>query len=204
MESADQRGVAALDKIESNEEAGHVSAPVVGDGSNVGQEPARKDTTSPQDELAAFEALRLFAEAWDACGFYPDTSREIEALHAVYIKALVALSAAAKPVEPEGWKLVPVEPTPEMLRAIRRQRSGARVGKGDRADWAAWLTAAPSAPGAEQAKPAEAMTEREIQSLVTEYGPQSDDEEIGFRDGIRTAQRHLAAAWGVKLEGGEA
>lgn len=149
-----------------------------------------------QDDLVELEALfRDSAGEWFLYGW--DGNRIANVLKA-------ALSAAAKPVEPEGWKLVPVEPTPEMLRAIRRQRSGARVGKGDRADWAAWLTAAPSAPGAEQAKPAEAMTEREIQSLVTEYGPQSDDEEIGFRDGIRTAQRHLAAAWGVKLEGGEA
>lgn len=45
---------------------------------------------------------------------------------------------------PAGWKLVPVEPTDDMLRAIRNQRSGGRVGAGDRADWAAWLAAAPT------------------------------------------------------------
>ncbi|WP_369053457.1 hypothetical protein [Burkholderia gladioli] len=50
---------------------------------------------------------------------------------------------------PEGWKLVPIEPTDEMLRAIRNQRSGGRIGKGDRADWSAWLDAAPAAPVAE-------------------------------------------------------
>lgn len=44
---------------------------------------------------------------------------------------------------PEGYALVPVEPTDDMLRAIRNQRSGGRIGKGDRADWAAWLAAAP-------------------------------------------------------------
>lgn len=49
---------------------------------------------------------------------------------------------------PSGWKLVPVEATDNMLRAIRRQRTGARVGKGDRADWAAWLSAVPQLVGA--------------------------------------------------------
>lgn len=44
---------------------------------------------------------------------------------------------------PDGWQLVPIDPTDEMLRAIRRQRSGARKGCGDRADWKAWLAAAP-------------------------------------------------------------
>lgn len=49
---------------------------------------------------------------------------------------------------PEGYALVPVEPTDDMLRAIRNQRSGGRIGKGDRADWAAWLAAAPKEGGA--------------------------------------------------------
>ena len=51
--------------------------------------------------------------------------------------------AQSAPSVPDGWQLVPIEPTDEMLRAIRAQRSGARKGKGDRADWKAWLAAAP-------------------------------------------------------------
>ena len=51
--------------------------------------------------------------------------------------------AQPAPSVPNGWKLVPIEPTDEMLRAIRAQRSGARKGRGDRADWKAWLSAAP-------------------------------------------------------------
>ena len=51
--------------------------------------------------------------------------------------------AQPAPSVPDGWKLVPIEPTDEMLRAIRAQRSGARKGRGDRADWKAWLAAAP-------------------------------------------------------------
>ena len=53
--------------------------------------------------------------------------------------------AQPAPSVPDGWKLVPIEPTDEMLRAIRAQRSGARKGRGDRADWKAWLAAAPEA-----------------------------------------------------------
>ena len=53
---------------------------------------------------------------------------------------------AAGAVAGSEWKLVPVEPTDDMLRAIRNQRSGGRVGAGDRADWAAWLAAAPTPP----------------------------------------------------------
>ena len=52
---------------------------------------------------------------------------------------------ATDPAVNGGWKLVPIEPTDEMLRAIRAQRSGARKGRGDRADWKAWLAAAPEA-----------------------------------------------------------
>lgn len=56
----------------------------------------------------------------------------------------LARAPAAGAVAGPGWKLVPVEPTDDMLRAIRNQRSGGRVGAGDRADWAAWLAAAPT------------------------------------------------------------
>ena len=52
---------------------------------------------------------------------------------------------AIDPAVNGGYKLVPIEPTDEMLRAIRAQRSGARKGRGDRADWKAWLAAAPEA-----------------------------------------------------------
>ena len=55
------------------------------------------------------------------------------------------VDVATDPAVNGGWKLVPIEPTDEMLRAIRAQRSGARKGSGDRADWKAWLTAAPEA-----------------------------------------------------------
>ncbi len=57
--------------------------------------------------------------------------------------ATTTASIREHPSVPEGWKLVPIEPTDEMLRAIRAQRSGARKGRGDRADWKAWLSAAP-------------------------------------------------------------
>ena len=55
------------------------------------------------------------------------------------------LQAAALPAVPEGFVLVPKVPTDDMLRAMRKQRSGAAVGTGDRALYAAMLAAAPSA-----------------------------------------------------------
>ena len=36
---------------------------------------------------------------------------------------------------------------------------------------------------------ADPLTEPGVQRLVEQYGPQSEDEEIGFRDGVRASER---------------
>lgn len=48
---------------------------------------------------------------------------------------------------PDGWQLVPKEPTPEMLRASKHSTSGAKTIEAcDRAVYAAMLSAAPIPP----------------------------------------------------------
>lgn len=48
---------------------------------------------------------------------------------------------------PDGWKLVPIEPTPEMLNASRHSTSKAKTIEAcDRAVYAAMIDAAPTPP----------------------------------------------------------
>ena len=73
--------------------------------------------------------------------------QELRAEMGELIRAHVApaLEAPAAPTAPDGWKLVPVEPTREMLDCYVRE--GGRFHSA-RADWAAMLAAAPQAPAA--------------------------------------------------------
>lgn len=77
MNSADHRGVAALNELETNEQTGHSCAPEVAGALNVGLEGQRKDTAAashlsvaPQpvqtaeDERAAFEAELQAMPEW--------------------------------------------------------------------------------------------------------------------------------------------
>ena len=89
---------------------------------------------------AGAKALSDYLKDCDAHEIQPD----VGGAFAYAFRAGAALTTAAA-VPPEGWVMVPVEPTDDMLRAIRNQRSGGRIGAGDRADWAAWLAAAPKA-----------------------------------------------------------
>ena len=67
-------------------------------------------------------------------------------------RALTAANAVSRPqaTEPAGWKLVPVEPTQEMLDAVVTTLDDHLLGpdaeKQYREDWAAMLAAAPEAP----------------------------------------------------------
>ncbi|WP_077961686.1 hypothetical protein [Ensifer adhaerens] len=61
------------------------------------------------------------------------------------LRNAAALSAAVVG-EPEGWKLVPVDPTPEMIDAGRLARMNIAGGYDGPSSWEAMLAAAPSAP----------------------------------------------------------
>ncbi len=147
-----------------------------------------------QDDLVALEALfRDRAGEWFLYGW--DGNRIANVLKA-------ALSAAAKPVEPQGknWHAHHAAVNKAALQMVRNAlRNDAEKGLTVRGEMLAELDAATfaiPAPGAEQAKPA--MTSEDIKRCWHEVE--------GFRHGYgpfaRAIERHLAAAWGVKLEGG--
>lgn len=85
-------------------------------------------------EREQFEAWASDNNEWPQC---IERSGDSYKLMQTKLKWEAWRAARAQPAQ-----MVPVEPTDEMLRAIRRQRSGARIGKGDRADWKVWIAAA--------------------------------------------------------------
>lgn len=126
------------------------------------------------------EAYRRMTEAFGVVVFDgPDAFAEVDAAKARLDaeietaggfeawKAKAGIPTAQ--VEAAGWKLVPVEPTPEMLLALKG------AGQGGRERWAAMLSAAPPAPQLTQAV-RDVLAER--QRHVTEEGwtPEHDDE----------------------------
>lgn len=100
--------------------------------------------TSDRSEIEVLAEEWLIATARKA-GPHGVTAEQESLMRLGFIAGARRLSA---PAVPEGWVLVPLVLTPEMKRAIRRQRSGAKIGKGDQANWDALLFAAP-APDAE-------------------------------------------------------
>lgn len=65
----------------------------------------------------------------------------------VTMLSAVANHRAAQPTEPDGWKLVPIEPTPAMLHALWQHRDAMRgqsENKIARAAYTAMLAATPS------------------------------------------------------------
>jgi len=55
-----------------------------------------------------------------------------------------ALKAEAAPIVPQGWKLVPVEPTPEMVRAGQELKPLGKWHAQIKAVWTAMLAASPA------------------------------------------------------------
>ena len=88
-------------------------------------------------------AAQAVVDRWDT-PLWKDVPATAEYIGRLRAALAAGQATAAQAVVPAGWKLVPVDATDDMLRAIRNQRSGGRVGAGDRADWAAWLAAAPT------------------------------------------------------------
>lgn len=149
----------------------------------------------PQDERAAFEALRMFIKAWAACGGYPSFSYETNDLELAYIKARAALSAAAKPVEPDPQSLRVW--TVEQLREFCAPGlTGAYIGTDGR-------PYQPLVKVSVAAKPVEAMSAEQAREVVALMGWELDAIELEDMEMlVKTTERHLADAWGVKLEGG--
>lgn len=105
-----------------------------------------------------------------------------EQMHAYARAALEQLrcdSATPAPVEPVAWGMRD-KTTGLILDVICPDEHESFEG-----DYTVPLFAAPVA----QAEPRKPLTESALCRQVCEYGPQSEDEETGFRDGFRAAER---------------
>lgn len=61
------------------------------------------------------------------------------------------LNSSPIPVAPAGWKLVPIQPTKEMLKAVDDEAEDKHLARGRAISaWGLMLDAAPAAPGTEQ------------------------------------------------------
>lgn len=85
---------------------------------------------------------------------------------------------ARTPTVPEGWKLVPVEPTPEMLRSVDDEADDVHVARGRAySAWKSMLRAAPTSP-VPASQPGDAVWEalqRLIENAAT-LGPSSQED----------------------------
>lgn len=90
-----------------------------------------------------------------------------------------ALAATPAPAEPVAWGMRD-KTTGLILDVICPDEHESFEG-----DYTVPLFAAPVA----QAEPRKPLTESALCREVCEYGPQSEDEETGFRDGFRAAER---------------
>lgn len=152
----------------------------------------------------ALEALRDTLEFLNHHSKYWNTGTEHPALVAergrdtiTALRAEIERLEAAEPVS--GWKLVPVEPTLEMLVAAGREDDAAFAGgstHGARPEdlWAAMLDAAPSPPAA---IPALTMDELERQVPPQLY---TDDDRGAFMSGARWAYALAAERAGARIK----
>lgn len=83
--------------------------------------------------------------------------------------ALSVQPAEAVVGEPEGWTLVPIEPTPEMIDAGRLARMNIAGGYDGPSSWEAMLAAAPSAP--DGLETIQTYYERQIEWSRETFGP---------------------------------
>lgn len=99
-------------------------------------------------------------------------------LYAEHVEAMKRIAGA--PVAPEGWKLIPVEPTKEMWYAVNKlddeMAAGSYDGKGCSIEqaWNCMLAAAPSA-SAQQAEPVDGCTEENCRRCRTPEGLRTPD-----------------------------
>ena len=114
-------------------------------------------TLSEQEAHEIGARLRSLGAKLNAYEDLGDTADDVQLLRMGYAAArleIESLRAALTTAQAEGWRLVPVEPTQEMLDAVVTTMDDALLGKEAekqyREDWAAMLAAAPtSAEGVE-------------------------------------------------------
>lgn len=86
------------------------------------------------------KAAQQVVESWMKTGGWPDSAPEISCLD----RAISALrEALAKPAVPEGWKLVPVKATREMLLSAGYPASADGMSQTGQQTYARFLAAAP-------------------------------------------------------------
>lgn len=124
----------------------------------------------------------------------PDEHEAYEGEYTVPLYAAPQPKAEQGPVQvPEGWKLVPVEPTKEMLDAVVTTVDvhllGADAEMQYREDWAAMLAAAPEAPQPRR----QPLTDEEIEKILGPFPARAN--EWDDNDFQRFARAVEAAIW---------
>ena len=165
-------------------------------------------TTDPKRETLAAEVKRLADNYANACVYVAGSSNDsqhkapyLAALHA----AIDALAAAAQQREPAatppGYKLVPVNPTTEMMRAAMK----AYQAGGITADlYRAMLRAAPAQKPAEPAAPSEALALRDIAfcQRVLNWNRAQENPPIRIGSEYAVAQAAISFASPARLQHG--
>lgn len=99
-------------------------------------ESATPPDVADSEEEARIDNLRLRAfqtnAEQDRQAYFEAASKWFQDRHFRRMEAATALRLSAGGGVPEGWKLVPVEPTPEMLGAFWRQKNCGTQEVGDR------------------------------------------------------------------------
>jgi len=117
-------------------------------GYSVGWDHGREHSAQPAASAELVAEVRIENDYWRRGHFYKGSRKEAKLLKAFYDlpvgASLYAVPVAAQPSVPDGWKLVPLEPTDEMYKAWLD-------GKGDQRNYwddvyKAMLAAAPTPP----------------------------------------------------------
>lgn len=123
-----------------------LAAEALGRDEGLDEQNGVEQGATPPAPAAAKSIHALLAEACTTLEMWADVAPAVSLVRDIR----AALAASPQPAAPEGWKLVPIEPTPRMLAAMwdhRDRMAGRSENNIARAGYAAMLAAAPAAKG---------------------------------------------------------
>jgi hypothetical protein len=154
--------------------------------------PKEDKSTDLSAERAAFEAhFPLAAHCWDGTGY---TDHRICYARAGWNAGREFGASGAAPAVQAGWRLVPVEPTQEMIDAadaadqeytLRNFGSGIHLSQSGYDHWLVMLAAAPQPPAQPAESPGPTAPWGDVQRWVAENGgPIDSPEPVAWRDHV--------------------